>query len=224
MANAFALTLGQLIESLRTYVPAELFERLGKSAQRRNYLAHHFWFESAHLMFSNHDLERLVDALETDRAFFDEVSSQVDAHFQPQAERLGLTSERVQYALRSLAADGEWQGFPDAQRRLRKRETVVRAWDIPIAGGASTLILETDYRSLWQLCDEGLGWTRYTAPESNWQSSSAVMPHLPATLDPRPGASGSWEYELVLRGARLLLRLHPTIQNAYTWSVVRGAE
>jgi len=220
MANAFSLTLGQLIESLRPWLSAHLLERLGAAARRRNYLAHHFWFEKAHLMFSDGDLAGLAHELEEHRAFFDEVSAEADAHFQPLAERLGITAERVQDAMLAMAADGEWEGFPNAQRRLRKREIVVRAWDIAIADRASTLILETDDGALWQLCDEGLGWTRYTAPEPHWQPSAIVMRHLPATLDPRPGAPGSWNYELILRSARLRVRLHPTVQNTYTWSVV----
>src|SRR5882672_7072831 len=60
MANAFSLTLGQLIESLRPWLSAHLLERLGAAARRRNYLAHHFWFEKAHLMFSDGDLAGLA--------------------------------------------------------------------------------------------------------------------------------------------------------------------
>lgn len=223
MAHAFSLTLGQLIESITPWLPEQLIERLGEVAERRNYLAHRFWFEKAHLMFSDSDLAELVDELENHRAFFDEVSSEVDAHFQPHAERLGATAARVQEAMLALAADEEWEGFPNAQRRLRKRETVVRAWDVPMAGGAAALIFETDDGVLWQLCDQGLGWTRYAVPEPDWQPSSTVMPYLPVSLNPRPGIPGSWNYELLLRGARIRVRLHPQIQNTYTWSVVRAA-
>jgi hypothetical protein len=119
----------------------------------------------------------------------------------------------------SLSSGEEHQPIR-AQRRLRKLETVVRIWDAAANPGESTLVFETDDGVLWQLCDVGLGWTRYVQPGPDWELNSRLAPHLPSRFNPRPGAPGSWTYEFELSSvARLTVRLSSRHPRKFVWAL-----
>ncbi len=60
LAQAFSLTLGDVAVKLQGVLPAELGRGLRMALGQRNVLAHQFWFERAHLMFSVSDVRRLL--------------------------------------------------------------------------------------------------------------------------------------------------------------------
>ena len=51
LSFALSLTLGSLAEGIKDIVPEELYSDLDAAVRQRNFIAHHFWFERAHLMF-----------------------------------------------------------------------------------------------------------------------------------------------------------------------------
>jgi hypothetical protein len=71
LAQAFSLTLGDVAAKLKGVLSAELGAELSEAVDRRNFLAHHFWFERAHLMFSVKDVPHLLLELEEYAALFD---------------------------------------------------------------------------------------------------------------------------------------------------------
>jgi hypothetical protein len=223
MTEAFAMTLGQVVDAIRPWVTGELQSTLEEAVERRNFLAHRFWFERCHLMSSEDGARQLIDDLCADSEFFSRADEEVGAHFSDQSVRLGLTDERRQLALEEMLERGEeWQG-PAAQRRLRKQETIVRVWDVPALDDQSTLIFELQDGSLWQLSDVGLTWTRFASPASDWEENPTIKPYLPAPTNPRPGAPGSWDYELVLgAAARIVVGLSGKRPKAFVWRLRTG--
>jgi hypothetical protein len=63
LAHSFSMTLGQLIAELGSLLPEDLTQKLGSALQKRNFLAHHYWYERSHLMVSNEGLARMVKEL-----------------------------------------------------------------------------------------------------------------------------------------------------------------
>jgi len=219
--EAFSMTLGALVEALRPWTSDELHVSLQDAARRRNFLAHHFWFQRSHLMFSNDTLESLVEELEAERWFFEDVDARAEKHFAPQLAKLGLTNQIFQDALEHVMAGEDWQEIP-AQRKLKKVETLLRIWDAPTPAGASTLIFELEDGTLWQVADIGLGWTRFKTPDAAWRENELLKPYLPTSVNPRPGTAGCWQYEFQLAGgARLWIRLSTKRREAFEWGLRR---
>lgn len=60
LAQAFSLTLGDVAAKLEGALPSELADEIRTAVATRNFLAHHFWFERAHLMFSANNVRQLI--------------------------------------------------------------------------------------------------------------------------------------------------------------------
>ena len=103
---------------------------------------------------------------------------------------------------------GEDSPLLNPQRRLKKRETIVTVFEVPTQAGNINLVFRTEDGLLWQLCDAGLGRTAFDGADAAWPESKQFSPLLPATIDPRPKASGPWNYEIEFGAkARLIVRL-----------------
>lgn len=55
-----------VITALNGTLPVELSARLHEVSETRNFIACHFWFDRAHLMFRADDIQRLVAELDSD--------------------------------------------------------------------------------------------------------------------------------------------------------------
>lgn len=77
LAHAFSLTLGDVTARLERVLPAELRGDLREAVDRRNFLAHQFWFERAHLMFSVEDIRALIAELNEDAELFDRLDTKI---------------------------------------------------------------------------------------------------------------------------------------------------
>lgn len=218
MAEAFGFTLGQLVKALDPWTPSRLKGSLEESVDRRNLLAHHFWYDKAHQMSTAEGLQSLVDELADHRRFFDAVDTEVEEHFAGQRRQLGISDDAILAAFLEVRANVDQEQPLHNQRRLNKREKLVRIWDAPVTGGGSTLIFELDDQTFWQLTDVGLGWTRFTERFGNWSQNAVLRPFLPCSVDPRPGSPGAWEYQIKLaKGATLDVRLSHRKKGSFTW-------
>jgi hypothetical protein len=62
----------------------------------------------------------------------------------------------------------------------------------------SPLIFKLSDESLWQLCDVGLGPTRFDRVKPNWTEHPALKPYLPADILLRSQVVAPWQYEFNL--------------------------
>jgi hypothetical protein len=85
--------------------------------------------------------------------------------------------------------------------------------------GAKPLVFEMQDRTLWQLCDAGLGWTRFENTEPHWIEHPAVKPYLPADITPRPKDAKPWEYEFSLKAGAVLWVRPGKIPKTFRWGI-----
>jgi len=208
LSHAYSLTLGQLKDQLKDQLPQDLVLKLDFALEQRNFLAHHFWFERAHLMFSTHGLESIISELESMTELFRNLNQELSEFAKPKYEKLGLTEDIVQHHMQKAkdAKPMDFDPFPD-KRRPKKQEKIMRAWEFTLPNGIKPLIFETEDGCFWQLCDVGLGWTYYDKIGKDWKINEKIQAFLPATIKPRPKDCQPWNYEFLLsKGATLWIR------------------
>lgn len=205
LAHAFSLTLGDVITELAGKIPGEYAIRLDKVREKRNFLAHHFWFDRAHLMFRADHVRQLIDELYSYTELFNRLDEETSSWFHGRQHELGLTDEILQDCLaRILSGEGE-EPLPgkrvvkELEKRLKRKQCLVRVWEFELPGGGKPLVFEMQDGNLWQLCDAGLGWTRFQTTEPYWVEHPAIQPYLPADITPRPKDIKPWEYEFRLK-------------------------
>jgi|WetSurMetagenome_2_1015567.scaffolds.fasta_scaffold36777_1 hypothetical protein len=218
LALAFSLPLGQIIDKTKELFSSELQQRLESALERRNFLAHHFWFERSPLMFSEQGLLEMRKELIELSDLFGELDQATTEYFDPKRQTMGLTDEMIQEAFDRLIA-----GEPDepliSQRKPKKQERVVRVWDVRVSDNLTAQIFETEDGCLWQFCDVGLGWTRFKQPAPDWVINETLQRYLPAYLNPRPPTTEPWNYELNLAKG-VMLWVKPGKHNrSYLWGV-----
>jgi hypothetical protein len=226
-AHAFSMTFGQIVQDLAPLLPTNTLQRLHLALQKRNFLAHHFWYERSHLMVTNEGLSSMVRELAECAEFFQEVDREVTSYCLPHVHALGITEDHLTEAFQEIL-----QGIPPDPLpsrpipRRSQRVQIIRAWDIPstLQEGGSGLIFEAADRQFWQLCDVGLGWFLRDEPEPHWVVNSALAQYLPAVMPARPSLRSPWDFDLPLaRGAVLRVR-PPSGNKIFRWSIVRSQE
>jgi len=123
LAQAFSLTLGDVASKLEGVLPAELAGEIRTAVATRNFLAHHFWFERAHLMFSVDHVRQLIFELSGYADMFHRVDARVSKWSEPTRQSLGLTDEVLQDSLeRTLVGEAD-EPLADKQavRELEKK-------------------------------------------------------------------------------------------------------
>jgi hypothetical protein len=213
LAHAFSLTLGEVIAELGGRIPAEFSSRLEEVREKRNFLAHHFWFERAHLMLQADHVRQLIHELDGYTAFFSRIDEETSAWFTERRRELGVTDDVVRDCRNRILMGEDIGRLPGKdetkvrKKRLKQRQRLVQVWEFDLPDGGKPLVFEMQDGTLWQLCDVGLGWTRFDHVESRWRPHPAVQPYLPADITPRPKEAKPWEYEFMLnRGAVLWVK------------------
>ncbi|HVW10946.1 MAG TPA: hypothetical protein VHC90_20305 [Bryobacteraceae bacterium] len=194
---AFEMTLGQLLRHMKPVLVPELFDQLGIALRRRNFIAHHFWYERVHLMARVSGIEAMIAELSEDTELFRELDGKIQTIIAPYHERSGLTPEIIAAELDAIRSGMSEGPDPLPERRVpRKQETIVHVYEVPATSGHSNIIFETDDGSLWQLCDGGLGWAPHDRVEQSWRRLEKFEKLLPARINPRPTAPAPWQFEI----------------------------
>jgi hypothetical protein len=209
LRRAFDMTLGNLVVATSELVDAEHANALEEAVQRRNFLAHHFWYDRAPLLASEDGMERLIRELKEHAQFFLELDEAVTSAFEARTAHLGLSQEQYEQTLAELPSGQPPAPLP-SKRYLRKTENIVRAW-IPNANNRAYLVLETDDGLLLQLADLGLAWAPYDSPAAEW-TRHPLQGCLPAACRPRPVDAKPWEYTLRLE-TRAIIRIRLDKEN-----------
>jgi len=217
-AFAFSQTLGQIIEKTKGLFPEELKQRLEKALIKRNYLAHHYWYDRCPLMFSEQGLLELRQELQIFTLLFINLDAAIVTYFKPKLEEMGVTDKLIQEAFEKLR-----NGEPDiplaSQRSINKHERIVRVWDVQMGDNLASQIFETEDGCLWQLCDVGLGWTYYKKPSPDWTINERFQKYLPVNITPRPTITSPWNYEISLGKGIIFWVKRGKREKSYTWGI-----
>lgn len=212
MREAYAETLGGILSKVRHKLSQDLEAQLNAALEKRNYLAHHFWFEQVHMLSSAEGAHALVEQLAEATAEFESINRELERIVRADLRRFGVTAEMVADMFVEVSRQ-PMEPLP-SQRRPKKEELVIAIYEVLISGGGTTLIFETDDHALWQLCDVGLGWTRYEQVGADWRSAEPFRDLLPARIRPRPASTAPWEYDIAFGPkATLIVRLAPDRKN-----------
>jgi hypothetical protein len=148
---------------------------------------------------------------------FSKLDSDQKSIVEAKFKKLGISDEDIASSLEDMLS-GKPEDPPIKQRLPKKQERVVNAWRIPAPDGSS-LLFETQDGIFWQLCDVGLGWSRYNKPDPSWSKQAEIQRHLPATMIPRPRNSAPWSYDLQLDN-RMVLCIRPHAKG-FGWQLRR---
>jgi hypothetical protein len=105
------------------------------------------------------------------------------------------------------------------EKKLKRKRRLIHVWEFSLPESGKPLIFEMEDGSLWQLCDVGLGWTRFQKTESDWVEHPAVKPYLPAEINPRPKDAKPWEYEFRLKNGAILWVKPGKHERTFRWGV-----
>lgn len=225
LAQAFSVTLGDVAAKLEGVLPAELSRELREAVDMRNFLAHHFWFERIHLMFSAENVRQLIAELDSYADLFHRLDARVSEWSEPKRQELGLTDEVLNASLSRILTGESDEPLPDRQtvrdleKKLGRRQRLIRVWEFTLDDGRKPLIFELADGSLWQLSDVGLGWTRFQEVGPGWMEHPAIKSHLPADVLPRPKVAAPWDYEFTLANGAVLWVKPGRQKQTFTWGV-----
>jgi hypothetical protein len=220
MAYAYSLTLGKLVDELKELLPEDLYKRLDFAVEKRNFLAHHFWYERIYKMHSEDGALDLIDELEGLANLFNELDEEVQNCFSGRWKEFGITPDLIKNTLAQMIASGEPVPALPHSRRFQKVEEVMKAWNVPISkDGFTTLVFQTVDGCLWQLCDVGLGWTRFNQVDSDWMVNEQLQKLLPVKINPRPKNSQPWNYEFDFGNGRFMWVKKNDSDLSFKWGV-----
>ena len=187
------LTFGQLVPQAKEVLPPALHETLDWALARRNFLAHGFWYERIHQMYSVDGKHGLVAELEETAELLRNLNRAIDDLVLAHQRRLGMTDEAWETAMQESKRA---QPDPVPRRKIPKlgeRIDFLKAWVVKV-GPSVNLVLEDANHDRWQLCDAGLGWSFLDPSEGTWTELTKLK--LPGTIVARPRDVKPWDYTL----------------------------
>ena len=218
MSNSFSETIGQLSSKVKDLLPEEFHHQLDEAVEKRNFLAHHFWYDRAHLMSSSSGLLKMLDELDEYSSLFHNLDERLTGFFRSKWEQLGITKENFQKAFNDVIA-GKSPDILLQKRKLKKQERLIKVWEFKLDDGTAPMIFETEDGELWQLCDVGLGWTYFKEIGPEWKEIYKIKAHLPANINPRPEINIPWNYEFNLKNNVVLWVKPGKRESTFEWGL-----
>ncbi len=202
LSYSFSRTLGQIIRELADRLDHELYLELEGIINKRNFLAHHFWFEKVHLMYSNKGLDEIISELDDCKIIFEEIDERIISYYEKLRMQFGLTDDIILKEYDKIKSGQEFEPLHKI-RKLKKSERLVKVWDVAFERGIG-LVFEFVDGTLWQLCDIGFGWSLVDQVGSDWEENIVFRDYLPVNINPRPSDFAPWNYEINLSSSAKL--------------------
>jgi hypothetical protein len=201
------------------FMAGALLDEFHHAIERRNFLAHHFWYDRVHLLSTTAGCLQACDELTRSCDAFQALDRKIEGLIAPLLTQLGVSAENWAAALLQARAG---QNPPLLSHRdPEKEEVVIAVYEVGESQGVPALIFETRDHALWQLCDAGLGWTALEAVGSDWIPCARFKGILPAHINPRPKCTGPWDYKIFFgKGVSLVVRPGGG-KAAFQWSLRR---
>jgi hypothetical protein len=190
MAELTRMTLGPLANAAQAELDPKYHDDLKRAVERRNFLAHGFWFERVHEMTSDEGLKRLITELQADQRLFHPLSQLCDGVVIGRLEAAGLTREMWDEALQAS------HSMPPKRlvdRPIPKRGSSLAINEAWLTAAGSPILVDSTGQ-LWQPGADGLEWY-LAAVELDWKRPKFSR-MLPANVIARPKDATSWNYTL----------------------------
>lgn len=102
-------TLGKLLQIVKGHVEFDSSQedQLDRALQRRNFLAHQYFWDNAEEMMSNAGRMDLMMELRNDIQLFNEADTAVESILDPLRQSLGVTDESLERAFLEIMANAE---------------------------------------------------------------------------------------------------------------------
>ena len=228
LTAAFAITFGAIVNGLRGKIPDDEMCQLDELLDKRNYLAHEFWFRCVHRMFSASDIAGLVSELHGLGQVFSDATELFQSRCAPYLEKLGVTEALMRNIALGILCEGEECSLPEKkeaqvlEKSLKAKQRLIRVWEVPYAHASKTIVFELEGGILRQLCEVGLGLTLFNAIKADWREHPAVSPYVPADILPRPKGVEPWRYQFNLQKGAVLWVTPGKGDNSFVWGVRKG--
>jgi hypothetical protein len=176
-------------------------------------------------MFQEDSIQRLIDELDGYSAIFSRLDEDTSVWFQERQGELGLTDDILQESLARIILGKDAEPLPskdevkEKEKKLKQKQRLVRVWEFELPEGGKPLVFEMQDGTLWQLCDVGLGWTRFKNTEPHWIEHPTIQTYLPADIIPRPKESKPWEYEFTLKAGAVLWVKPGKRPKSFQWGI-----
>jgi len=202
MKYAYSMTLGRIYDELKDDLDENTIKQMDLVVEKRNYIAHHFWFEKCNMMNSITNLEQLLEELDDYVEFFKMVDEWLTKNYRINTDKLGVTEEMLQIELDKVLAGEPYEKLPEL-RFVKKNEKIVNVWNSPTNDKRSLLIFEAEDGLLLQLSDIGLSWY-YGKINDNWKLNEEFSKYLPALFNVRPEIEKPWNYKIKIENKAIL--------------------
>ncbi len=180
LGGAFTLAQGSLTPLLCAEVRA--------AVDWRNYLAHHYLFDTRALQQEPVGLAALVGALMSAFGCFFDFQLRLRERYKEVLSKAGVPPSAFE---ENAVGWGDWDP-PDAAPSPKKLERITRAYLGPARPGQVRIYLENEDGAFWQTTDVGLGIANTTPEErASWEVFVHFQRHLPAGVKSRPSAKST---------------------------------
>lgn len=200
LVYAFSLTMGNIFEEIKSFIPEELHANIKEAIEKRNFLAHYFWYERAHMMFTTKNVTQLINELNDYSELFNNIDEILVHIFEPYLTKFGMTENKRQESMEKIKQGVGPEPLPK-KRKYKKKEKIVNAFIIP---HYKTLIFQTDDGGLLQPCDVGLVRSSWDKIGDDWIIKKDIQQFLPTFIEPRPQIVEPWNYEFKLNRNKIL--------------------
>jgi len=149
LAQSYSLTLGRVINELKNDFLKYFKDELEEAIERRNFLAHYFWWEKCHLFFDKENLTGVLGELQEHSDFFADLESKVTEYSRELKESSPDYEEAIQKALQNIIEGKALKPLPrktelkEKLRKLKEEQVIVRVWEYDLPSGGKPLIFET---------------------------------------------------------------------------------
>jgi len=203
-AQCEVMTMGELVGLVKPLLPASLHESVDWALERRNYLAHRFWYERVHEQMDPIGRQRLVAYLADTRDQMRALSRALDEIALERYAALGISRERFDEVCKAQAKTAPPATIARRIPKVEERLAITHAWLASDGESGAHLVLVDDAGELWQLGERGLDWSLVAGPTQSWKPYRALQRHLPAAIVARPRNAALWNYKLHLSSGALL--------------------
>lgn len=193
-----SMTFGQLkreIIDLDCFSDHEL-ELIEKFHEKRDFLAHSYWWERAVEFYDEKLQYKLFNELDDLTEFFDSLNELIENKAKPFIEKHNIDIDSIRD---EMIAQGKTIPF-DSFRKLNKNETIIDLFPYKNAENSLIPIFELEDRTFWTICEIGLTQYKFEVLQKNklrFKNFDGVLPI--SQFNPRPKINQPWNYELDLK-------------------------